>query len=939
MDTSRWESVKDLLHQAMQLKPAERGPFLDEACFSDLSLRAEVESLLSAEEDVRSSFLESPPLADDSMGIDPLNMNSSGLEPGVIVAQRFRLEKKLGEGGMGQVWLTEQMSPVHRQVALKLIKAGMYDASVAQRFQAERQSLAIMDHPAIAKVFEAGATELGQPYFVMEYVPGLPITEYSDQKRLTIKQRLELFIQACDGVQHAHQKAFIHRDLKPANILVVEVDGKPVPRIIDFGLAKATAAEEGETMFTQAGSLVGTPTFMSPEQADPATLDIDTRTDVYSLGVILYLLLTGALPIEMKQWQKQPLEALQRLREEEPKRPSTKVSTDRETSSAAAAARGAEPAQLVSLLRGDLDWIAMKALEKDRTRRYGTPSELAADLTRYLGHEPVAARPASTGYRLGKYVRRHRLAVTIAAALVILLAAFSILQAVELRRIIRERDRANSERDRATRITDFMTSMFQVSDPSEARGSSVTAREILDKASNDLPSGLAKDPEVQAQMLQVMATTYTNLGLYSRAHELAERAFNTRMARLGGNDPKTLESMSLLGWILDRQGHYEEAEKLERQALAHERRSLAPDAALTIETMDHLSDTVAARKDWDGAEKLAREALAASTRSLGAESPQALHSMKSLGVALWSERRYNEAEQEYRQLLVIDQRVRGPDHPETLKAMSNLALVLNSEGRRAESERLTRDALARYQRVLGPEHQITLRTMENLADLLADEGRLAEAVQLQREVLAIFSRTLGPEHPDTLLAKYILAEWLSREGKFREAEILARQAVTGENRTFGPTNPSSLDFQTTLANILIRAGRYAEAEKIARDAFEVEIRTLRPQHPYTIQTLQTLGTALAHMHRYPEAAKLFREVIEKADSPSQASRFQVWYSFACVAAAAGRPDDALQYLGEAVHRGYRDADGLMYDENLKALRPNPNFQQLVSQLRQPTQPH
>ena len=282
----------------------------------------------------------------------------------------------------------------------------------------------------------------------MEYVPGLPITEYCDQKKLKIGDRLELFIQACEGVQHAHQKAIIHRDLKPANILVVEVDGKPVPRIIDFGLAKATTPQvAGESLFTQLGHFVGTPGYMSPEQADPNVQDIDTRTDVYSLGVVLYVLLTGLQPFETKQRQKQPLdELLRKLREEEPPRPSTKVSTDRDTSAATAEARGTEPKQLVSLLRGDLDWITMKALEKDRARRYGAPSELAADIRRYLNHEPVVARPASAGYRLRKYARRHRVAVGVAAGLVLLLAAFSVLQAVQLRRITRERDRANRER-------------------------------------------------------------------------------------------------------------------------------------------------------------------------------------------------------------------------------------------------------------------------------------------------------------------------------------------------------------------------------------------------------------------------------------------------------------------------------------------------------------
>ncbi|MBV9301145.1 MAG: protein kinase [Acidobacteriaceae bacterium] len=451
MTSDHWQRVKDLLVRALELSPEKRGAFLDQACGPNRAMRDEIDTLLSEEDAVRSEFLQSPP------GLDFLGSRNDGggeaadvPSAGQLFAERFQLVRKLGEGGMGQVWLAAQTSPVRRTVAVKLIRAGMYDESVVKRFQAERQSLAMMDHPAIAKVFDAGATPQGQPFFVMEYVPGLSITEYCDEKKLEIADRLELFIQACEGVQHAHQKAIIHRDLKPANILVVEIDGKPVPRIIDFGLAKATTPRlGGETFFTQMGHFVGTPGYMSPEQADPSE-DIDTRTDVYSLGAVLYVLLAGSQPFETKAWEKLPLdELLRRLREEEPPSPSAKVGSDRNTSSVTAEARGTQPKQLLAMLRGDLDWITMKALEKDRSRRYATPSELASDIRRYLNHEAVSARPASTGYRLRKYVQRHEaLVVGIATVLLVLVmgvavSTFEAIHARQARQVaLRERDLA-----------------------------------------------------------------------------------------------------------------------------------------------------------------------------------------------------------------------------------------------------------------------------------------------------------------------------------------------------------------------------------------------------------------------------------------------------------------------------------------------------------------
>ena len=871
----QWQKIKEIVGEALERDPGERGAFLDEACAHDGELRAEVESLLAAYDDADG-------LSEHPLGIPSLDV---AVDPETIGP--YRLIRELGVGGMGQVWLAEQTEPVRRHVALKLIKAGVYDGAVIRRFRSERQSLALMDHPAIAKVFDAGATPSGQPYFAMEYVDGLPITNYCDRKKLDIRERLKLFIQVCEGVQHAHQKAIIHRDLKPSNILVVEIDGKPRPRIIDFGLAKASAPPvPGQTLFTQVGAFLGTPGYMSPEQADPSVRDIDTRTDVYSLGVVLYELLTGFLPFDTTQWKKQGLdEVLRQLREEDPQRPSTKVSTNRDTSTARAEARSTEPAHLVTSLRGDLDWVTMKALEKERERRYGTPLGLAADLERYLENRPVEARPASTGYRFRKYVRRNRLGVAVVSGVVALLIAFAVMQAVELRRITRERDRAD-------RITEFITNMFKVSDPSEARGNTITAREILDKSSKEIETGLAQDPALQAQMMSVMGQVYGNLGLYTRAQALLTQAVDIRRRLLGASDPQTLSAMDDLGWTLNREGHYPEAENLQQETLDLRR------------------------------------------RVLGAEHPETLRSMTNLAGTLTLAGRYPEAEKLQRETLDIQRRVLGPEHPETLRSMSSLANTASRQGHYPDAEKWQRETLDIQRRVLGREHPDTLRSMNNLANTLAREGRYPEAEKLQREALDLHRRILGPEHADTLAAMTDLAVSVRRQGRYAEAEKLERDSLTIQLRVLGPEHPSTLMTMNNLSNTLNYEGHYAEAEKLLRTTLDTKRRVLGPEHPETLRSMVNLATSMMDEGHYSEAEKLERETLDirrRVLGPDHPDTALSMYNLAIVEERSGKREEALRLLREAINHGLSRGNtlGIEKDPDFKSLHGDPRFAAVV----------
>jgi len=872
----QWQRVKEIVASALERLPSERPAYLDEVCSQDLALRAEIESLLSAYRD------------SDDLSRNPWPIESAEQEAGPKIIGPYCLLKELGIGGMGQVWLAQQTEPVRRQVALKLIKAGMYDASTVQRFEAERQSLAIMAHPAIAKVFDAGTTATGQPFLVMEYVDGLPVIDYCDSKKLGIRERLQLFNRVCEGVQHAHQKAIIHRDLKPSNILVVEVDGKPMPRIIDFGLAKtAVPMAPGETLFTQTGAFLGTPGYMSPEQSDPDVHDIDTRTDVYSLGAILYELLTGYLPIDATEWKKKrPEVVLRQLREEDPPRPSTKVSVNRDNSTSKAQARNTERKQLVALLRGDLDWIVMKALDKDREHRYATPSALVTDIENYLSNRPVTARAANLRYRLRKYVLRHAVGVAVVSGILALLVAFAATQAVELRRITRERDRAD-------RITDFMTNMFKVSDPSEARGNSITAREILDKSSQEINTGLANDPELQVRLLDAMGHVYVNLGLYLKAQDTFERAL-TLAPRVGGTrNPAILSSMSRLSFLLIKRGMFKEAESMLRQAVDGQRRIFGPSNSATLSSSRYLS------------------------------------------FALESEGRYKDAENTLTATLAAERRYLGPEAPETLLSMNLLANILDDEGRQSEAEKLYRETLEIQTRTLGPDYYQTLTTASNLAAVLQEESHLPDAEKLQREILATRTRVLGTDHPDTLAVKLNLANTLDSGTRYAEAEKLYLETLEAQRRVLGAEHPETLTTMHSLGNTLRREGRIDDAEKLQRETLAVRSKTIGSDHPETLRTMGELAATLFLQHKNTEAHQLYASRLEAIGrTQGKDSLAEAWYDYACAAAVAAQLDEAIDHLRQAVSLGYSDSEHMFSDQDLKSLHGDPRFEQLVLDARQ-----
>ncbi|MBV9269352.1 MAG: serine/threonine protein kinase, partial [Acidobacteriaceae bacterium] len=811
MRAELWKQVEDLYEAALQQPVGVRAEFLRAATPNHPEVRAEVESLLKAASQV-SSFLEDAPV---SFGEDELR-EAAGDKIGP-----YQLMSLLGRGGMGEVWLAEQRQPVHRFVAIKLLRAGVETREMVARFRSEEQALALMSHPTIAKVFDAGFTFARRPYFVMEYVPGEPITSYCDTHQLTIPERLRLFIQVCEGVTHAHQKAIIHRDLKPSNILVAEVDGKPVPRIIDFGVAKAISQRlTDDTLVTRVGMLLGTPEYMSPEQADSGGEDIDTRSDVYSLGVILYEMLAGTVPLNSTNLKFE--EMLFKLREEDARRPSTNVRASGEQSIVIAQNRRLDRKALIQQLQGDLDAIVLKALEKDRNRRYGGPAALAADIEHYLRHEPVTARLAGAPYRVRKYVRRHRIGVAFAVLLLLLLVAgvgVSSWMAVQ----------ASRAKQEAQAVNDFLRRdvLEQASVDAQGRERAnkpdpdLKVRTALDRAAAKIAGEFGKEPLVEASIRQTIGRTYFDLGLYPQAQSQLERALGLQKRILGESNPDTLMSKVSLALLFLREGRYKDSEKL-----------------------------------YD-------EAVKAYRRVLGREHTDTLNAELNLATLYYHAGKYAEAENLNRELLDIYRRRLGKDNPSTLRIENNLIIDYSALGRYAQAEPLQNQLVDSMLRVLGPESRDTLGAMGNLAELYGFEGKYAQAEAVYREVVNGLERLEGKADHDTLLMTEGLAWALDEQGKYTEADALYSKVLGAEIRVFGNDHPQTLITMTDMAASYRRRGMDEQAERLLLPTLDGRRRKLGAGHPDTLATMGDLGWLYVHERRYTEAETLFREATQE----------------------------------------------------------------------------
>jgi serine/threonine protein kinase/tetratricopeptide (TPR) repeat protein len=824
-----YEREQQVFNACLALTPPERAAYLERTCVGDAALQERVERLLVAHERAEQETLH------------PLRNATVEDLPDIIGP--YRLDGVLGEGGMGVVYDAEQLEPVRRRVALKVVKLGMDTRQVVGRFMAERQALASLDHPYVAKVFEAGQTVSGRPYFVMERVDGVPLTEYCERHQLTIPQRVELLALVCQAVQHAHQKGVIHRDLKPSNILVSTSDGAALPKIIDFGIAKAVGLEGPATLteYTRADQALGTPAYMSPEQAGRGGLDVDTRTDVYSLGVVLYEVLTGHLPADPVQTGYPEFLAALARGEIQPARPSTRAASRQ--------------------LKGDLDWICMKALEVDRTRRYDTVGALAEDLRRHLLHEPVLAGPPSRTYRLRRLVRRNRSTVAAAAATVIALVAGAAVAATQAVRATRAERAARADAETARQVSDFMVGLFEVSDPMRATGGTVTARELLDRGAGRIHGDLESQPLVRARVETVIGDIYRKLGLYQSAWPLLEEAVATRERLLGPNDPEVVRSLHALGRLRFDAGDRAGAEEVFREALKRVAAMPRPDRVAEARLQCELATALREKARHADSEALFRQATDTLARELGPTHKEVGSGWNGVAAALHFQGRFPEAEAAYRKGLGIVEQALGPENVEVAGILANLANTVGRQGRDPEAETYLRRALGVFEKAYGPRHPSVANTLGSLSGVYGRQGRLDEAIAMLQRSLPVREAIYGADHPEGVVDLKNLGLTYMLKGDYEAARQALERNLAVERKALGPDHPRVAWTEARLGGLHLRLGRLDEAEAAYRRALSANQKALGPEHVETATNLRSLGEVATRRGRLEEAEGLLTRAV------------------------------------------------------------------------------